>query len=190
MEILLTPITERRRGQEEIVASIRRAIADVPAAEIQLYASSSNMMMRMMRGGQDARLVVEIRGHDLDQGNELAQRVIDAMAAVPGVVHPRLDREAGQLERTLRVDRARLAELGLNGSQVADAVEHYVLGRVATRFRDQGDEFDIRGPAPAGGPAAPRAATATAHRHPVRRRCPPGLDREHRSRRGAAVHQP
>ena len=144
MEILLTPITERSRGQEEIVASIRRAIADVPAADIELYASSSNMMMRMMRGGQDARLVVEIRGHDLDQGNELAQRVVDAMAAVPGVVHPRLDREAGQLERTLRVDRARLAELGLNGSQVADAVEHYVLGRVATRFRDQGDEFDIR----------------------------------------------
>ena len=144
MEILLTPITERSRGQEEIVASIRRAIADVPAADIELYASSSNMMMRMMRGGQDARLVVEIRGHDLDQGNELAPRVIDAMAAVPGVVHPRLDREAGQLERTLRVDRARLAELGLSGSQVADAVEHYVLGRVATRFRDQGDEFDIR----------------------------------------------
>ena len=144
MEILLTPITERSRGQEEIVASIRRAIADVPAADIELYASSSNMMMRMMRGGQDARLVVEIRGHDLDQGNVLAQRVIDAMEAVPGVVHPRLDREAGQLERTLRVDRARLAELGLSGSQVADAVEHYVLGRVATRFRDQGDEFDIR----------------------------------------------
>ena len=144
MEILLTPITERSRGQEEIVASIRRAIADVPAADIELYASSSNMMMRMMRGGQDARLVVEIRGHDLDEGNVLAQRVVDAMATVPGVVHPRLDREAGQLERTLRVDRARLAELGLNGSQVADAVEHYVLGRVATRFRDQGDEFDIR----------------------------------------------
>ncbi len=144
MEILLTPITERSRGQDEIVASIRRAIAHVPAADIELYASSSNMMMRMMRGGQDARLVVEIRGHDLDQGNELAQRVVDAMATVPGVVHPRLDREAGQLERTLRVDRARLAQLGLNGSQVADAVEHYVLGRVATRFRDQGDEFDIR----------------------------------------------
>ena len=139
MEIMLTPLTERSRGQEEILASIRHAIADVPAAQMQLYASSSNMMMRMMRGGGDARLVVEIRGHDLDQGDELAQRVIDAMAAVP-----RLDRESGQLERTLRVDRARLAELGLNGSQVANAVEHYVLGRVATKFRDQGDEFDIR----------------------------------------------
>ena len=144
MEIMLTPVTERTRGQDRIVSAIRSAVADVPAARIQIYASSGNMMMRMMRGGQDARLVARIRGHDLDEANELAERVIAAMASVPGVVHPRLDREAGQIERKLRVDRARLAELGLNGSEVASAVENYVLGRVATTFRDQGNEFDIR----------------------------------------------
>src|SRR5690606_28138833 len=38
----------------------------------------------------------------------------------------------------------RAAELGLGSADVAAAVEHYVLGRVATRYRDQGDEFDIR----------------------------------------------
>ncbi len=144
MEIMLTPVSERTRGQDEIVSAIRAAIDDVPGARTQLYASSGNMMMMMMRGGQNARLVADIRGHDLAEGNALAERVVEAMASVPGVVHPRLDREAGQIERNLRVDRTRLAELGLNGSQISEAVENYVLGRVATRFRDQGNEFDIR----------------------------------------------
>ncbi len=144
MEIMLTPVSERGRGQDEIVSAVRAAVGGVPGARIQLYASSGNMMMRMMRGGQNARLVAEIRGHDLAEGNALAERVAAAMASVPGVVHPRLDREAGQIERNLRVDRARLAELGLTGSQISEAVENYVLGRVATRFRDQGNEFDIR----------------------------------------------
>jgi HAE1 family hydrophobic/amphiphilic exporter-1 len=97
----------------------------------------------MMRGGGE-RLTVELRGHDLDIADQLAQRVLAAMAEVPGVEHPQVDREKGQLERTVHVDRERLAELGLSGADVASTVEHYVLGRVATRFREAGDEYDVR----------------------------------------------
>jgi hydrophobic/amphiphilic exporter-1 (mainly G- bacteria), HAE1 family len=64
--------------------------------------------------------------------------------AVPGVAHARPNREMRQLERVLHVDRARAAELGLGSADIAAAVETYVLGRVSTRYRDRGDEFDIR----------------------------------------------
>ena len=66
------------------------------------------------------------------------------MRDTPGLVNAKLDREQGLMEERLRVDRTRLAELGLSGSQIADTVEHYVLGRIATKFRDGGDEFDVR----------------------------------------------
>jgi hydrophobic/amphiphilic exporter-1 (mainly G- bacteria), HAE1 family len=143
MEVMLVPSSERDRDVNEIVEAARRAIADTPGADIRLFPSSSNMMMRMMRGGGE-RLTVELRGHDLDTADRLAQRTLEAMSRVAGVEHPRVDREKGQLERTLHVDRDRLAELGLSGADVANTVEHYVLGRVATRYRDAGDEYDVR----------------------------------------------
>lgn len=144
MEIMLAPVSQRARSVDEIAAAMRDGTANLPGAEIRLFPSSSNMMMRMMRGGMNTRLAVEIRGHDLATADRLAERVEKLLAGVPGVVHPRTDRELGQMERSLHIDRSRLAELGITGSDVADAVEHYVLGRVSTRLREGGDEHDIR----------------------------------------------
>ncbi|HVR30940.1 MAG TPA: efflux RND transporter permease subunit, partial [Thermoanaerobaculia bacterium] len=143
MEIVLVPVSKRERGVEEIATVVRQAVAVTPGASIQVRPSSGNMMMRMMRGGGE-RLSVEIRGHDLETANRLAQRALQAMTTVPGLVNARIEREEGLQEERLSVDRARLAELGLSGSEIADTVEHYVLGRIATRFREGGDEYDVR----------------------------------------------
>ncbi|HVS14129.1 MAG TPA: efflux RND transporter permease subunit [Thermoanaerobaculia bacterium] len=143
MDVMLVPVSERERGVEDIIQATREATADTPGAEIRIFPSSGNMMMRMMRGGGE-RLAVEIRGHDLETADRLAQSVVAAISEVPGVEHPRVDRESGQMERRLSYDRKRLAELGLAGSDIADSVEHYVLGRVATRYREGGEEHDVR----------------------------------------------
>ncbi|HVS01341.1 MAG TPA: efflux RND transporter permease subunit [Thermoanaerobaculia bacterium] len=143
MQLMLVPVSEREVSSAEVAGQLRRAFAQVPGADIQVRESSSNILMRLLRGGGD-RLVVEVRGHDLETADRLGKRVLGVMAEVPGVVGPRVDREEGKLERTLHVDRSRLAELGLTGADVAEAVEHYVLGRVATRLRQGGEEIDIR----------------------------------------------
>src|SRR5690606_10176899 len=49
-----------------------------------------------------------------------------------------------QLEREVIVDRQRASELGIGSAEVARTIESYVLGSVATRLRERGDEFDIR----------------------------------------------
>ena len=43
--------TERSRSVDEVLAAARQAVANVPAVRTRMYPSSSNMMMRMMRGG-------------------------------------------------------------------------------------------------------------------------------------------
>ncbi len=143
VDIVLVPVAERARGVAGVEGAVREAVAGIPGAQIRVRQRSSNPLMRFMRGGDD-RLSVEVRGHDLETANGLAARVAEIMRETPGVTHARPDRELGQLERVLRVDRARAAELGLGSADVASAVEHYVLGRVSSRLRDQGDEYDIR----------------------------------------------
>ncbi len=143
IDLMLVPVADRDRGIEAIELGIRRSLDGIPGARFSIRASSSNILKRIVRRGED-RIGVEIRGHDLVQADALAARVVAAAREVPGITFARPDREMGQLERVLHVDRTRAAELGLGSADVAAAVETYLLGSVATRYRDQGDEFDIR----------------------------------------------
>jgi HAE1 family hydrophobic/amphiphilic exporter-1 len=144
LEIYLRPASERAHGMPEILRALRQVMADVPDADLRIRQGSSNFLMRIVRGGQDERLVVEVRGHDRETAAALADRVQAALRAVPGVTHAYRDEEQGLGERAVRVDAARAAEFGLSRDDVARTLETYVLGRVVTRYREGGYEFDVR----------------------------------------------
>jgi HAE1 family hydrophobic/amphiphilic exporter-1 len=144
VEVTLVPLSVRDRGSEAIMAAMRDAIADIPDLQTRLRQRTTNPLQRFMRGRQGERLVVELRGHDLEVAARLAERVAATMAKVPGIADVRVGREEGLEERTIEIDAARAADLGLTPPDIARTLETYVLGRVATRLRDAGDEYDIR----------------------------------------------
>jgi HAE1 family hydrophobic/amphiphilic exporter-1 len=98
---------------------------------------------RMMSSAGGDRLVVEIRGHDLQKMSELGLQVRDAMLSIPGVPEAQLNKEPGTPEVVLRVDRLKAATLGLNVSDIADAMEATIGGRRTSMFRQGGDEYAI-----------------------------------------------
>ena len=144
VEVTLVPVSQRDRGSGEIMEGIRGAIADLPDIDVRLRQRTTNPLQRFMRGSQGERLVVELRGHDLETAARLARRVETIMKSVPGIEDVRIGREEGLEERTVQIDTARAADLGLTRAEIARTVETYVLGRVATRLRDGGDEYDVR----------------------------------------------
>ena len=143
LRIMLAPVGERERSIHEISAGVRKAISGMPGSEHRVRLGSGNILMRIMRGGDD-RLSVDIRGHDIETADALALEVARMMKGIEGIADANIDREPGKMERLVYADRERLAQLGLGSSDVADAVEHYILGRVATRFREDGNEYDVR----------------------------------------------
>lgn len=143
VDVTLVPVGERQRGIDEVLDAVQKSVDGIAGADIRIRKSTSNMLTRMVRRGDD-RLSVEIRGHDLETADALAAQVVQMARTIPGVTFARPDREPGQIERVLHVDRQRAAELGIGSAEVAEAVEHYVLGHVATRYREHGDEFDVR----------------------------------------------
>jgi HAE1 family hydrophobic/amphiphilic exporter-1 len=144
LEVTLVAVSERARGAEEIMAAMREAIAGIPDLQYRLRQRTTNPLQRFMRGRQGERLVVEVRGHDLDTAAALARRIEEVMKGIPGIADVRIGREEGLEERTVAVDTERAADLGLTRSEVARTLETYVLGRVATRLRQGGDEYDVR----------------------------------------------
>ncbi|MBL8233487.1 MAG: efflux RND transporter permease subunit [Bryobacterales bacterium] len=144
LRIRLKPQNERTRSAKEIANSLRPLLASQPGVIVRTRVSSG-MMSRSSRSGSSGgdRLAVEIRGHDLQTLEDLAEQVRTAMATVPGVPEVQVSRQPGMPEMLVSVDRLKAATMGLNVSNIADALETAIGGRRTSMFRQQGDEYNI-----------------------------------------------
>lgn len=142
LRIQLKTQSERDRTARDIATAIRPLMNIQPGMVVRTRVS--NMMMRRGGGtGGDDRLSVEIRGHDLKILDGLAEQVRMAMASVEGVPEVQVSRQPGMPEMVLQVDRIKAATMGLNVSDIAEAMETAVGGRRTSMYRQQGDEFNI-----------------------------------------------
>jgi HAE1 family hydrophobic/amphiphilic exporter-1 len=133
---------QRERSTDEVMADLRRRLSGVPDARIWIM-SRGSLMTRIL-GGREERIEVDVRGHDLDEGAKLANRVKEVIESVDGTVNVRVSREEGKPELTVQVDRDKASSLGLNLATIADTLNTGLTGTVATRYREGGDEIDVR----------------------------------------------
>ncbi|MBI1898029.1 MAG: efflux RND transporter permease subunit [Acidobacteria bacterium] len=144
MRIRLVEHDQRRRSAKEIAAAIRPKMSIYPGMTVRTRISGG-MFMRSSRTGSSGgdRLQVEVRGHDLATLEKLAQQVRTAMATIPGVPEVQVSRQPGMPEMLISVDRLKASTMGLNVSDIADAMETAIGGRRTSMYRQQGDEYDI-----------------------------------------------
>jgi HAE1 family hydrophobic/amphiphilic exporter-1 len=144
MRLTLVPQSERTRSSAEIANVLRRELRAEPGMSVFVRAGGG-MFSRISRMGasEGDRLVVEVRGHDLTVLSNLADRVRERMAAIPGVTDAQISRRPGLPEMLLQVDRAKASSMGLNVSDVADTMETAIGGRRASYYREEGDEYQI-----------------------------------------------
>jgi HAE1 family hydrophobic/amphiphilic exporter-1 len=75
VQIQLVPRSERNRSSDQIATDLRRVLVGIPGVTITTRASGGNQQMtRLMGGGSDSRLAVEVRGDDLDTANRRVER--------------------------------------------------------------------------------------------------------------------
>ncbi|MBK9166840.1 MAG: efflux RND transporter permease subunit [Bryobacterales bacterium] len=144
LRIRLVEQARRNRSAQEIANSIRPMLSIQPGMVVRTRVSSG-MMMRGSRSGSQGgdRLQVEIRGHDLAILQDLSNQVAKVMREIPGVPEVQASNKPGMPEMLLTVDRLKASTMGLNVSDIADAMETAVGGRRTSMFRQQGDEFNI-----------------------------------------------
>ncbi len=144
MRIRLVPRSQRDRNAQAIANDLRPKLM-VQAGVVIRTRISSGMYTRGSRSGSSGgdRLSVEIRGHELKILDELALKVRDAMASVPGVPEVQVSRQPGMPEMVLQVDRLKASTMGLNVSDIATAMETAIGGRRTSMYRQQGDEYNI-----------------------------------------------
>lgn len=127
----------RNRDQFQIVAQLLEDLQEVPGAIIREIRENP-----LNPDGQEG-LIVNIYGFDLDTKKELSDGVRELVTRLPGIIGASSSADEGRPELRVIMDRERISRNGLTTSQVATAVSNAVRGNVATRFLDQGLEFDV-----------------------------------------------
>lgn len=143
VRIALVPLSERDRSSAQIAEDLREPLSRIPGIRIRTREGSGLFLIQIAFGGGDEGLQVEIQGFDLEQGYVLAERVKTALEGVPGISDVRISRDPGRPERVIRIDRERIARLGLSMSGVASIVETNIAGSRATVLRNAGREYDV-----------------------------------------------
>jgi len=131
--------TKRKRSLNEIQDDLREPFSKIPDMEVRFEDRGEQAFM-----GSGGDIVIEIFGHDMDVAAALANEVDQKVKTVKGVADTKVSIEEAAPELKIHLDRNRIADLGLSTAQIGQIISTSVLGSVATRFRQEGDEYDIR----------------------------------------------
>jgi HAE1 family hydrophobic/amphiphilic exporter-1 len=135
---------ERQRSNDQIAQALRRQLSGLPGVVVRARPSGGNWVLsRVLGGGSDSRLALEIRGDALEDARRLALDAKKLMDGTPGIADARVGREEGRPEMAIRVDRDKAAVLGLTVSGVANTLRTNVAGTQAAFYRERGQEYPI-----------------------------------------------
>jgi HAE1 family hydrophobic/amphiphilic exporter-1 len=147
VEIRLADASERDLDATVLADSLRQAVTgQIPGARVGVDAQSGLWVLRRVfssGGGSGDAVQVQLRGYNLEQARQIAQRMKARMERVEGVVGVRVGRREGRPQENIRFKRTRIARLGLSVEEVAQAVQTSVGGSTAGYFRDDGQRFPI-----------------------------------------------
>ena len=93
--------------------------------------------------GSGADIEVKVFGYDFDATENFANSLMAKMQGIKGTRDLKLSREDMKPEYRVIFDREKLALYGLNTATAATFVRNRINGLIASKFRDEGDEYDI-----------------------------------------------
>ena len=125
----------------DAVAAVDRQLGTIPGIDIQ-YKEDASALADIL-GTDEAPLVVEVQGDDLDEISNLALAVKTKMQHVDGIYNVESSMEKGAPEVELLVDRRRAGMYDLSVSSIVSQVKNQLEGVDAGQVERNGEMQDI-----------------------------------------------
>jgi len=135
----LKPWEERSRTQQEIAESLRPLFASVPG--IRAVANNPASLGQSSRSKPVEFVIMSQAPYP-----ELAKLVdtfVGALRDYPGLVNLDTDLRLNTPELRVRLDRERVAAVGADVDTVGRTLETMLGGRQVTRYKDEGEQYDV-----------------------------------------------
>ncbi|MBN1482035.1 efflux RND transporter permease subunit [candidate division KSB1 bacterium] len=139
--ILLILNPERRLGTAQIVTALNEALSVVPDVEIQYLQEQSALQMTL--GTDEAPIMVEVRGEELETLQTLTQQIKEKMLRIDDIFNIETSFDEGRTEVNITLDRIRAGLLNINIETIASELENVLSGRTAGEWEFEGEMQDI-----------------------------------------------
>lgn len=144
--VRLVPPTQRRVSTDAYANRIRTAIAGrFPG--VQTFLNVGGLQRAVVNFGSAAPIDIQLLGFDQAVGQQLAQQVAAEVAATPGTADVQITPRGQYPDFTVQVNKEKAALLGLDSTQIANAINTAMSGNVGTasQFIDPvtGNEYNI-----------------------------------------------
>jgi HAE1 family hydrophobic/amphiphilic exporter-1 len=139
--VRLTPIEERQRDQFTVMDDIRSRI--LPPLASGLRTSVQPVANIGGGGNQNADIQFIINGPDLDKLDTYSKQLVARVRQMKGVVDVDTSLNSGKPEVSVKVDRPKAADLGVQIGDAAEALRLLVGGDQVTTYNEGGEQYEV-----------------------------------------------
>lgn len=139
IKIILKP--EGQKGSTWAIQSISQALGELPDLELKFVQDET--ALGGLIGTDEAPLVIEIQGEDLDVIENLSGQVKTAVAEIPELYNLEASMEGGSPEVEIMVDRLRAGIFNMSVANVVSQIQDQLAGKVAGTVENGGEMQDI-----------------------------------------------
>ncbi len=143
--VMLKPQSEwpdPKRSKADLVAAMQDAVQKVPGNNYE-FTQPIQMRFNELISGVRSDVAVKVFGDDMETMNETANQIAKVLEGVAGSADVKVEQTTGLPMLTVKIDRSRIARLGLNVSDVQDALAIAVGGRESGLLFEGDRRFDI-----------------------------------------------
>jgi len=135
----IAPKSERKRSALEFMEIIRSKVP--PLTNGSLYFLQTTDWFTL---GGERLIEIKLFGRDLLILQKISNQIEEALRKEEEIIDIDNSLKMGKPEIQISVDRDKASSMGITIANVANTVDAAFLGKKVTKFRDQGDEYDIR----------------------------------------------
>jgi len=135
--IQLVKPSERELTTSQFIQEVEEKLSGVVGAEITVRDINSSM-------NAGSPVQIQISGSELEVLEEIAQQVEWLIADIPGIRNVENSMSESRPELQVQIDREMAARYGLTSTQIMSELSMAFNGQVATRYREDGSEIDVK----------------------------------------------
>ena len=130
------------RNKAQLVEAMSEAINSMPGYEAGFSQPIIDMVMDQV-AGTHSDLALKIYSDDLNETRKTAEKITELLSSIPGAGDVAIDQEPPTPQLQITVDRQRIAQYGLNVSDVTDLIEVAIGGKAVSQIYSGSKVYDI-----------------------------------------------
>lgn len=129
------------QNSESIISAVTELVSKIPDAEITIQRDETALQSTV--GADDAPLIVELKGRDLDVLENISETIKTSLTDIPELINLKTSIEAGAPEIDVVIDRYKASLFNLSADAIAAQLNEILMGKNAGKYEKSGEMSDI-----------------------------------------------